>query len=230
MTQPNEPGATIDPGATPEGAAAGGDSGDNGDLAPPAANNWWQFSDKEAAEAWANNLVTKRLQRERKTNFEPLQQSHATLEAELARLKPLAEKAMTAEEKRDAEFAQAQQEIEDLRSFKAQVERSNLVNGIAIEVGLPDHLTSFLNADADEASIREQAKNLLNALSEGGSNTGKRKPPAKSPAPKDQGDSGNGDSASGGGGGNGEPSDDALIAHILEETAKIRANGGITFR
>ncbi|MBB5167211.1 DUF4355 domain-containing protein [Mycobacterium sp. AZCC_0083] len=224
MTAPVDGGAATTETTTPEVT----DGGDGSELTPPAANNWWQFGTKEDAESWANNLVTKRLSRDRKANLEPLQQTNATLEAEVARLKPLAERAMSEDEKRDANLAAAQQELEELRNFKAQAARKELVNGIAEEVGLPAHLTAFLT-DGDADSIREQATNLLNALSEGGSNTGKRVPPSKAPAPTAGDENGGGTTASSGGGGNGsEPSDEELIAQIRDATAEIRKNGGFS--
>lgn len=217
-------------GAPDEGEQSGGeDEGgeEQGEIEAPAANNWWQFSDKEAAEAWANNLVTKRLTRDRKSNLEPLQQTNATLEAELERLRPLAEKAMTADEKREAEFAAAQQELEELRQFKTQAARTATINEVAAEVGLPASLRSFITADGTDAdAVREQATTLLNAMSDGGSNTGKRTPTPK--APKGDEVPAGGQASSGGGGNNGEPSDEEMVQRILAKTAEIRKNGGFS--
>jgi hypothetical protein len=211
-----------------EGAEDGADAGD---ITPPAANTWWQFDSKDAAEEWANNLVTKRLSRERKTKIEPLQQSHATLEAEVQRLKPFEEAAMTDAERREARDKETQSELEALRAFKAATERNHLVTSIAEEAGLDPKFLKFVNTDGDEESVRSQITDLLNALSESGSNTGKRTPKSKAPAPKDGDENGGGTTASGGGGGNGgDESDEALIASILEETAQIRKNGGFSVR
>lgn len=228
---PDLPKETATPVIPTEG---GGDPADlttdsNDALEAPSAQNWWQFETKDAAETWANNVITKRLARERKTNLEPLQQSHATLEAEVARLKPFEEAAMTETEKRDAREAAANQELEALRTFKAQTERQALVNGIVSEVGLPANLVPFLSTEGSEDQIREQATNLLNALSEGGSNTQKRTPKSKTPAPVSQDENGGGSTAAGGGGGNNEDSDDAMLARIMEKTTQLRKNGGISF-
>lgn len=226
MSQPiGVPEADSGTEATSTEGVDGGD--DHVEIDAPAANNWWQFADKDAAESWAKNLVTKRLSRDRKTNLEPLQQTNATLEAEVARLKPFEEAAMTDAEKRDAREAALAAEIEELRTFKAQTSRQGQVNEIATEIGLPASMVKFITGE-DEAAIRESATDLLNALSEGGSNTGKRTPTPK--APKGDAVPAGDKASSGGGGNNGEPTDEEMIALILEETAKIRKNGGLSFR
>ncbi|QSM01066.1 scaffolding protein [Mycobacterium phage Nanosmite] len=212
---------------TPNPAAEGGDGGDGDEITPPAANTWWQFASQEEAENWANNLVTKRLSRVQKTKLDPLEQMRATLEAEVARLKPFEEAAMTDAEKRDAREAALQQELETLRTFKAQQERQSLISEIADEAGLDAKFLKFITTDGDADAIRTQVEDLLNVLSEDGSNTSKRTPKPKAPKADDAETPGKG--RGNGGGGNGDESDEALIASILEETAKTRSNGGIRF-
>ncbi|QNJ56825.1 scaffolding protein [Mycobacterium phage Reindeer] len=219
-------------GATPGDPAVltAGDAGDGdlGDITPPAANTWWKFESQEEAETWANNMVTKRLSRVQKTKIEPLEQMRATLEAEVARLKPFEEAAMTEDEKRQAREAAKDEQIAELLSFKQTVERQQLVNEVLAEVGVDPKFAKFVNTDGDADSIRASAEELLNALSEGGLNAGKRTPKPKAPK-ADDADGGDGNGRGNGGGGNGDESDEALIAAILEETAKTRANGGIRF-
>ncbi|AEK09933.1 head scaffolding protein [Mycobacterium phage Rey] len=224
MTQPVDGGAV-----TPNPAAEGGDGGDNDEaITPPAANTWWQFENQEAAEEWANNLVTKRLSRVQKTKVDPLEQTRATLEAEVARLKPFEEAAMTDAEKRDAREAALSEELDSLKAFKAGIERQQLVTEILGEVGIDPKYAKFISTDGDADAIRASAEELLNVLSEDGQNAGKRTPKPKAPK-ADDADAGAGKGRGNGGGGNGDESDEALIASILEATAKTRSNGGIRF-
>jgi coenzyme F420-reducing hydrogenase delta subunit len=206
----------------------GGDGGDGGDVTPPSANTWWQFETKDAAEEWANNLIQKRLTRDRKTNLEPLQQTNATLEAEVNRLREIEASTMTEAQRIAAKAEADSAELEQLRAFKQSRERQELVNEIAEEAGLDPKFLKFVDTSGTADEIQQKITDLLNALSEGGSNTGKRTPATK--APKEPAPQGNpaGTGKSGGGGSDGE-SDDALIADILAETAKIRKNGGIRF-
>ncbi|QNL30731.1 scaffolding protein [Mycobacterium phage Estes] len=221
-------GTEAAPGTTTEdGIETAEETLEAGDLTPPAANTWWQFADQAAAEEWANNLVTKRLSRVQKTKIDPLQQSHATLEAEVARLKPFEDAAMTDAEKRDAREAQKDQQIQELLDWKTGREHTDLIAGMADEAGLDKKFLKYLTAK-DAEGIQAQIEDLLNDLSEVGQNAGKRTPKAKAPK-ADDADAGAGKGRGNGGGGNGDDSDEALIASILEETAKTRGNGGIRF-
>lgn len=208
-----------------QGAAEGAENGSEaGDLSGPAANTWWQFPDQSAAEKWANDLVTKRLSRERKTKLDPVLQERDTLKAELDQLRPLKEATQTDAERWESKFQQVNSELEQLRSYRSQQERSNLVRQIADEVGLPASFHSRIRGD-DEDSIREDAQDLLNVLSEGGSNTGTKKaPPQKAPKPESKG---GGSVSSGGGGKADEPSDDELAKDIISAVSKQRRTGGL---
>lgn len=194
------------------------------EITPPAASNWWQFTDQGAAETWANNLVTNRLTRVQKTKIDPLEETRATLEAEVQRLKPFEEASLSEGERRDAREAATAQELAELRGFKAQTARTETIRTICDEIGLPIAFATRLVGD-DEAAIREDAQTLLNTLSEGGSNA-KKTPPAKTPKT----DQPAGGSVQPGGGGGDDESDDALTQSIIADIEKARARGGLSVR
>lgn len=193
-------------------------------IVPPAANNWWQFTDKDAAEAWANNLVTNRLARQKTVKIDPLQQSHDTLEAEVQRLKPFEEAALSEGERRERTDAANKAELDRLLAFEASTKRTETIRGIADEISLPASLVKFVVGN-DDAELRESAQTLLDALSEGGA-TPKKTPPAKAPKT----DPTPGGSVSPGGGGSDEESDDALTQSILDEIKLNRSRGGLSIR
>lgn len=197
---------------------------DAGDITPPASNTWWQFDSQTDAEKWANDLVTKRLSRHKKTSVDPVVEERDTLKAELERLRPLEDATKTDSERFEAEKARITAENVELRAFKAESVRTELVRSIADAEGLP---ASFIGrvGGSDEVEIREDIQDLLNALSEGGSNTGKKKPPAK--APKANDGAGDGSVSSGGGGNSDEPTDADLAKSILDEAKAQRKNGGL---
>lgn len=218
-------GASEDHGG--DDAGAGADAVDDiGELTPPAANDWWQFTSKEDAEAWGNKLVTNRLARVQKTKLDPVTAERDTLNAEVERLRPLEAAGQTDSQRWESEKATLVQEVSELRDYKAQNERANLVRQIAEEEGLPARFVGRVSGD-DEDAIRDDIKDLLNVLSEGGSNTGKKTPPAKSPKGSDSQGAG---SMQSGGGGNAEASDADLTASILEDIAKDRSRGGLHTR
>lgn len=203
----------------------GGD--EQGEITPPSANEWWRFESKEAAEEWAKNLVTKRLTRERKTKLDPLQQKHDMLEAEVERLKGLADKSQTDDERDAANAAAVSQELEALRSYKASRERQELIAEVANDAGLDPKFHKFITTDGDADAIEAQAKELLDALSESGANT-KRTPAPKAPKEESSDEAPAGGNGSGGGGGSGDESDEALIAEILE-ASKNRQFGTVHY-
>lgn len=212
-----------DAGTGAEGTPAAEGGAEAGEISPPAANTWWQFESQDQAEKWANDLVTKRLSRERKTKLDPLQQERDTLKAELDRLKPLEDATKTDFQRLEEKLNNTTSELDQLRQYRAQQERTNLVRQVADEVGIPANFLARVRGD-DEDSIRQDAQDLLNALSEGGSTPGKKTPPAK--APKESGNNGGGSVASGGGSSS-EESDDVMIKTILEQAQKERRNGGL---
>jgi membrane protein involved in colicin uptake len=207
----------------PPAPEVGAEGGEAGDITPPESQNWWQFGAKEDAEAWANNLVTKRLSRERKANLDPIIQERDTLKAEVDRLRPLEDATKTDAERWSAERDRIAAENAELKKFKASREHADLIRKVAEEEGLPSNFIPRVQG-ADEDAIRDDIKDLLNVLSEGGSNTGKKTPPAK--APKPQGASGG--SVSSGGGSSTDESDDDLSKSILEQVNQRRRNGGLS--
>lgn len=212
-------------GSGAEGAPEGSEGGaEAGEITPPAANTWWQFENQEQAESWANDLVTKRLTRERKTKLDPIVQERDTLKAELETLRPLKEATQTDAERWQDQLATLTAQNQELLSYKQETSRANLVRQIAEEVGLPASLVSHINGD-DEDAIRGNATDLLNALSEGGLNPGgKKTPPLKGPKPENDG---GGSFSPGGGGNSDEPSEAELIKSIKDEVAAQRRNGGL---
>jgi hypothetical protein len=193
----------------------------DGEITPPETENWWQFASKDQAEAWANNLVSKRITRHKKTHVDPIAAERDTLKAEVDRLKPFEAATQTETERLQAERKSEATELAALREFKAQTEHANLVRSIALEIGLPEAFIPRVTGSTED-EIREDATDLLNALSEGGSNT-KKVPPSKAPKDADKTENKN---LSNGGGGDGE-SDDDLIKDILGQVAQDRKNGGL---
>lgn len=209
-------------------AGAGDDSGaEAGELTPPVANNWWTFDSKEAATEWGNKLVTDRLARMQKSKLDPLVQERDTLKAEVERLKPFETSTQTDAQRWESEKENLANELQQLRDFRASTERDNLARSIAEEIGLPARFVSRISG-SDEDAMRADAQELLDVLSEGGSNT--KKTPAQK-APKDpaaQGDAPR--KGQSGGGGSSEDSDEAVAASILDQIKQDRARGGLTTR
>jgi hypothetical protein len=208
--------------SAPEGAAAEG--GEAGDItAPPASNTWWQFGTQGDAESWANELVTKRLARQKKSQLDPVVQERDTLRAQVQELLPLKEATQTDTERWESKFNAQAEELNSLRESQSKSQRDNLVRQIADEEGLP---ASFLArvSGGDEDEIREDIKSVLNALSEGGFNPGKKTPATKNPKPAG---SGGGSVGSGGGSDTDEPDDEALTKSILEQARRQRKFGGL---
>jgi len=195
-----------------------GDSGDDV-IAPPSSSDWWQFDSKERAEEWANNLVTKRLARERK-KIDPLIQEHATLKAEVEELRPLKEATQTDSERWESKVQSLSQELEELRSFRTARERDDLIRDIAEDKGLPSKFLSRVRGDDAEA-IAADIDDLLNVLSvEGGKST---KPAQRKPKEAEEEKSSRPRGFSGGGGNddNDEISGDAIIKR-LQESGRVR--------
>lgn len=211
---------------TPEVGDQGG-AADDAISAPQASNNWWQFESKDDAEKWANDLITKRLSRHKKSVVDPIEQERDTLRAELEQLRPLKEATQTDTERWEAKLQAATAELDSLRQFKAETTHREMVRNIAEELGLPAKFISRVRGD-DEDAIREDITDLLNVLSEGGSTPGKKTPTPKAPkAPEDEGKK---SGTPGGGGDDSAKTDEDLIKEILGQAAKDRANGGLTTR
>lgn len=202
-------------------------SGESEEITPPESNDWWQFASKDDATTWGNKLVTDRLTRFTKSKLDPIVTERDTLKSEVERLKPLEDATKTDIQKRDDKLAEITPELETLRKFKADTERTGVLTSIAAEEGLDPKFLALINTDGDEDEVRGKIKVLLDALSESGANTGKKTPTPK--APKETGKPA-GKPSQGGGGGNEEESDDAMAASILEQIRKDRANGGLRAR
>lgn len=203
-----------------------GDGVDAGEITPPAANDWWKFETKEAAAEWGNKLVQDRLGRFKKSNLNPIEQERDTLKAEIEKMKPVFEASLTDNDRREAREEALKQELEELRTFRTRTERTSQINGIADEVGLDKKFLKFVTVgdDADEDAIRTNIKDLLDVLSEGGSNT---KQPPKQKAPKET-DAPKGKQLQSGGGADSDDTDDALSNDIIAEIRNRRKNGGLT--
>lgn len=214
-----------DPGA---GNAAPGDTNadgnENAGVTAPEADSWWQFANKEAAEKWGNDLITKRLTRHTKTVVNPLETERDTLKAEVERLRPLEDAKKTDVQRFEDRLNAVLPELESLRDYKAQTTHSELVRSIAEELGLPVKFVSRVRGK-DEDAIRDDISELLNVLSEDGPNA-KKVPPAKAPKESDKSDKKN----QAGGGGQDDESEESLIADILGQVTKDRARGGLTTR
>jgi hypothetical protein len=212
-----------DAGLGADNAAADGvdgvDSGD--DFAAPTASDWWKFDSKDRAEEWANNLVTKRLARERK-KIDPILQEHATLKSEVEELRPLREATQTDSERWESRLQSVTQELEELRGFKASRERDDLVREIAEDKGLPTKFFSRVRGE-DAGSISADIDDLLNVLSlEGGKST---KPAQRKPKEAEDDSSSKARGFSGGGGSddNDEVTAEAIMKRLQESG---RARGG----
>lgn len=199
----------------------GGEVVDSGDefSPPPSSSDWWKFESKDRAEEWANNLVTKRLARERK-KFEPIVQEHATLKSEVEELRPLRDANLTDSERWESKLQAVSQELEELRSFRASREREDLVREIAEDKGLPQKFISRVRGE-DADSISADIDDLLNVLSlEGGKAT---KPAQRKPKEIDEDSSSKARGFSGGGSSddNDEITSDAIIKR-LQESGRVR--------
>lgn len=186
------------------------------DITPPDSTAWWKFATKEEAQVWGNKLVTGRLARDRKTNLDPVVQERDTLKAEVDRLKPLELASLTDAQRRDAEFAALTAQNTELQSFKAERTRTDLVSGIATELGLSPKLVPHVVGN-DEDSIRANVTSLLDALSESGSTPPPKSPP-KPKSPKEIKPVG--DSLESGGGG--AEDEDITAENILAALDKKR--------
>lgn len=196
---------------------------DSADITPPAKNDeWWKFESKDAVAEWGNKLVEKRLARHNEKVVNPLTQERDTLKAEVERLRPLDEATKTDSQRWEAEKATLNSELETLRSYKSTNERLNLVRDIAAEEGLPAAFVNRVTGD-DEDAIREDVKDLLNALSEGGS-TGKVTPKQKAPKETEKPEAKKLKT------GNGSDDEDESTEDILKQLATMRGNSAFMLR
>jgi hypothetical protein len=199
--------------------AAGADSADEF-MPPPSASDWWKFDSKDRAEEWANNLVTKRLARERR-KFDPILEEHGKLKSEVEELRPLRAATQTDSERWESKLQEVTQELEQLRGFRSARERDDLVREIAEEKGLP---TRFVNrikgTDAEE--IAADVDDLLNVLSLEGGTATKKKPGSRRPKEADEDESPSGRAYSGGGG---SDDDEEITAEAVLKRLQERGYG-----
>jgi len=202
-------------GAEDTSAADGGvDSGDD-IVTPPVSSDWWKFDSKENAEEWANNLVTKRLARERK-KYDPILEEHGKLKAEVEELRPLRAATQTDAERWEAEKSQLAQELEDLRTFQQARVREDLVRDLAEEKGLPSRFVSRIKGN-DAEEIAADIDDLLNVLSLEDGKATKKKPASLKPKAADEdSSSGRGYSGAGGGDDDEEITAEAVLKRLQE--------------
>lgn len=186
---------------------------DGGDITPPEQAAWWAFQSKEAASEWANKIVETRLARERK-KFDPIVTERDTLKSEVERLKPLEDASKTDAERWESEKKQFAEELDELRSFKSETERVNLIRGIAEEKGLPSKFIARVQGSTPE-EITADIDDLVNVLEDGKP----KKPAARQPKETD-GDK-PGDKGYSGAGGDTE-GDDAVKNRILKKYRENR--------
>lgn len=183
---------------------------------PPGQSDWWKFDTKDRAEEWANNLVTKRLARERK-KYDPILEEHGKLKSEVEELRPLRAATQTDSERWEARLQEVTQELENLRGFKSARERDDLVREIAEEKGLPSRFTSRIKGtDAEE--IAADIDDLLNVLSLEDGKATRKKPASRKPkeADEDESPSGRGFSGAGGGDDDEEITAEAVLKRLQE--------------
>lgn len=192
----------------------GVDSGDDF-VSPPTASDWWKFESKEGAEEWANNLVTKRLARERK-KYDPILEEHGKLKAEVEELRPLKAATQTDAERWEAEKQQLARELEELKLFQQARQRDDLVREIAEEKGLPSRFVSRIKGN-DAEEIAADIDDLLNVLSLEDGKTTKKKPASQKPKAADEDESsGRGYGGAGGGDDDEEITADAILKRLAE--------------
>lgn len=207
--------ATPDEGSVASAADADGSAADDF-TPPPATSDWWKFGTKDSAEEWANNLVTKRLARERK-KYDPILEEHGKLKSEVEELRPLRAATQTDSERWEAEKQQIAKEMDDLRSFRTAREREDLVRDIAEEKGLPARFVGrIIGSDVD--SISTDIDDLLNVLSVEDGKATKKKLASRKPKEADEDDSspGRGYGGSGGGDDDEEITADAVLKRLQE--------------
>lgn len=187
------------------------------DITAPEANGWWNFTTKEDAVEWVNDKVQKRLARE-KSKIDPVITERDTLKKRVAELEPFEQATKSDSERWEAERASLAKELEDLRSYRNQSERTNLVREIADEKGLPARfITRVQGEDAD--SITADIDDLMTVL-----NDGKQpKPATRKPQDPDATPSSKGYS---GGGAKDEPDNKSVVENIRK---KFRENNNRTF-
>lgn len=187
---------------------------------PPSSSDWWKFDSKDRAEEWANNLVTKRLARERK-KYDPILEEHGKLKAEVEELRPLRAATQTDSERWESKLQEVTQELEQLRSFRSARERDDLVREIAEEKGLPSRFTSRIKGN-DAEEIAADIDDLLNVLSLEDGKSARKKPASRKPKEADDDESSSSRVYSGAGG---SDDDEEITAEAVLKRLQERGFG-----
>lgn len=210
---PEDAGATSAEDTT--GADVGSDDSGVDSISPPISSDWWKFDSKETAEEWANNLVTKRLARERK-KYDPILEEHGKLKAEVEELRPLRVATQTDAERWEAEKQTLAQELQALKDFQQARVREDLVRDIAEEKGLPARFVSRIKGN-DAEEIAADIDDLLNVLSLEDGKATKKKPASLKPKAADEdSSSAKGYSGAGGGDDDEEITAEAVLKRLQE--------------
>jgi chromosome segregation ATPase len=183
------------------------------DITPPETNGWWQFQSKDSATNWVNEKIQKRLARE-KSKYDPLVSKCATLEARVQELEPLEQATKTDTQRWEEERNSLATELEDLRKFRAQQERSNLVREIAEDKGLPARFLNRVQGD-DADSITADIEELVTVLNDGKPT----KPASRKPVDPEEKP---GSKGYGGGGSKTDSDDKAVVDNVLKKFREQR--------
>ena len=114
------------------------------------------------SQAELDKIIQDRVAREKNKNNE-LAQKNATLEARVQELEPLEAATQTDTQRWEKEKKALLEENAELKSYKANNERSNLVRDIAKDKGLPDGFLNRVSGDTPE-EIAADVDSLLETL------------------------------------------------------------------
>lgn len=114
------------------------------------------------SQAELDKIIQDRVAREKNKNNE-LVQKNATLEARVQELEPLEAATQTDTQRWEKEKKQLIDEVTELRTLKANTERSDLVREIAKDKGLPDGFLNRVSGDTPE-EIEADVDSLLETL------------------------------------------------------------------
>lgn len=188
---------------------------DNGDITPPEAKKWWKFNDQDDAVAWVNEKVQKRLARE-KSKYDPIVSERDTLKARVAELEPFEKASQTDTQRFESERTFLTTELEELRSFRKDQERNNLVRELADDKGLPTRFISRVHGD-DAESITADIDELLAVINDGKPT----KPASRKPVDPEEEP---GSKGYGGGGSKTDTDDKAVVANVIKKFRETRHN------
>lgn len=188
---------------------------DNGDITPPEAKKWWKFNDQDDAVAWVNEKVQKRLARE-KAKYDPIIAERDILKTRVEELEPLEKATQTDTQRWESERTFLTTELEELRQFRTQQERNNLVRELADEKGLPTRFISRVHGD-DAESITADIDDLMTVINDGKPT----KPASRKPVDPEEEP---GSKGYGGGGSKTDTDDKAVVANVVKKFRENRHN------